>query len=142
MKPGLERVESEEDRIRFQSSSKSQVDPTSGMLGFEDYLVNTYEDQQQPLASQNSSANLATARHDLDYRGGGHSNRIILENPGEVDETNLLDETSRFVKNLNSAAAWVDFGSCGALTTETAKAAGRGFAAHEHEQAQSETDSR
>ena len=112
------------------------------MLGFEDYLVNTYEDPQQPLASQNSSANLASARHDFDYRGGGHSNRIMLENPGEVDETNLLDETSRFVKNLNSAAAWVDFGSCVALTTETAKPAGRGVAEHEHEQAQSETDSR
>ena len=27
----------------------------------------------------------------------------------ETDETNLLDETSRFVKNLNSAGGWGDF---------------------------------
>ena len=40
----------------------------------------------------------------------------------ETDETNLLDETSRFVKKLNqnSGVAWTDFQGT-TLTTETVR---------------------
>ena len=40
----------EEDRIRCFLSSKSQIDP-SAILGFEDYLVTTYENQPHLSAS-------------------------------------------------------------------------------------------
>ena len=40
-------------------------------------------------------------------KNSGQSHRITLENcHNETYETNLLDETSKFEKNLNSVASW------------------------------------
>ena len=78
-------------------------------MGFDDYLVQTYEDGPQ-LTNSQDTAPVAPSHRTMvtthNKAGGeamncsGQSYKITLENQhNDTYETNLLDETSKFEKN-------------------------------------------
>ena len=113
-----ETLPADEEAVRYISSRSPPEN--SKLLGFEDYLINTYDDPQ--LTSQDtaiahmknrlSSSNVTgTATCDIRNQISGYPNQVTLDDHMYTDETNLLDETSRFVeKNLNSVASLSEFG--------------------------------